>query len=171
MTKKFFARDTLVVARDLVGMELERRVGSKTIRAMVTETEAYCGFEDKASHASRGKTKRNAPMFGAAGTIYVYLIYGMYWCLNIVTEREEYPAAVLIRGIKILPDGPVVTGPGRVCRALKITGILSGKNIFDKRTGLALGNWVAKPQRIKRTRRVGVDYAGTWSQKPWRFLL
>ena len=158
------------MARELLGMELRRRIGKKLIRAVIMETEAYKGFSDKASHASRGKTKRNAPMFEGPGTIYVYLIYGMYWCLNIVTEGKDYPAAVLISGIKLLPSGKLISGPGRVCRALKITGALSGKSIFDKRSGLALGGRTAKPMRIARVPRIGVDYAGGWARKPWRFL-
>ncbi len=155
----------------MLGVEIIRKIGKRTIRAVIIETEAYKGFADKASHASRGKTKRNAPMFGEPGTIYMYLIYGMHWCLNIVTERKEYPAAVLIRGIQLLPFGERISGPGRVCRALKISGALSGKNIFDKRLGLALGNRIAKSKRIKRMTRIGIDYAGPWARKPWRFLM
>jgi len=101
----------------------------------------------------------------------VYLIYGMYWCLNIVTERKDYPAAVLIRGIKLLPSGELIRGPGRVCRALKIIGALSGKSIFDKRSGLTVGKRVLKPRRIKQSPRIGVDYAGLYARKPWRYLL
>jgi len=171
MDQKFFAHDTRTVAKKLLGTEIVRKAGSHITRAMITETEAYKGFSDKASHASRGKTKRNAPMFSPPGTIYVYLIYGMHWCLNIVTERKDYPAAVLIRGIKLLPSGELINGPGRVCRALKITGALSGKNLFDPRAGLSLGNRVAKPARITRAQRIGVDYAGTWARKPWRYLV
>lgn len=171
INSQFFASDTRRVAKELLGMEIVRKAGSRTIRAIIIETEAYKGFSDKASHASRGKTKRNAPMFGSPGTLYVYLIYGMYWCLNIVTERKDYPAAVLIRGIKLLSSGELIRGPGRVCRALKITGALSGKNIFDKRSGLALCSRTAKPVRIKRMPRIGVDYAGIWARKPWRYLL
>ena len=171
MNKTFFARDTRRVAKDLLGMEIIRKVGSRMIRAVIIETEAYKGFSDKASHASRGKTQRNAPMFDEPGTLYVYLIYGMYWCLNIVTERKDYPAAVLIRGIKLLPSGELISGPGRVCRALKITGALSGKSIFDKHSCLALGCRTAKSVRFVRAPRIGVDYAGVWARKPWRYLI
>ena len=171
ISKSFFMRDTRMVARELLGVEIRRQVGKKTIRAVITETEAYKGFSDKASHASRGKTKRNAPMFGSAGTIYVYLIYGVYWCLNIVTGRQGYPAAILIRGIRLLPSGEHISGPGRVCRALNITGKLSGKDLLDKYSGLAMGRRIFVPSGIKRAPRIGVDYAGVWARKPWRYLL
>ena len=101
LKREFFERKTLVVARELLGKYLIHRIGTKIISGMITETEAYHGFRDLASHASRGRTKRTEIMFGPAGHAYIYLIYGMYYCLNVVTEREEYPAAVLIRGVEI----------------------------------------------------------------------
>src|SRR3989344_1684125 len=94
MLNYFFEKPTLGVARNLLGKILVRKWRGKTIKGTITETEAYCGPEDKASHASRGRTKRTEVMFGEAWTIYVYLIYGMYYCLNIVTEKKDYPAAV-----------------------------------------------------------------------------
>ena len=168
--KNFFARDTRVVAKDLLGMELVRRVGGKTIRVMITETEAYKGFADRASHASRGRTLRNAPMFGPPGTIYIYLVYGMYYMLNIVTEREEYPAAVLIRGAQLLDTGKLLNGPGKLTRALKISKVLNNTNICTGKQ-LTIGKRITRPVKIISTQRVGVDYAGEWSKKPWRFLL
>jgi DNA-3-methyladenine glycosylase len=170
MNRNFFARDTRVVAKDLLGMELVRRTGAKTIRAMITETEAYKGFVDRASHASRGKTLRNAPMFGPPGTIYIYLVHGLYYMLNIVTEREEYPAAVLIRGARLLDSGKILNGPGKLTRALKITKSLNNANISTNKQ-LYLGKRIIKPDKIINARRVGVDYAGEWSKKPWRFLI
>src|SRR3989338_4591344 len=102
LTKNFFEKPTLWVAGNLLGKVLIRNWRGKEIKAIITEAEAYCGFDDKASHASRGITQRNKIMFGGAGRAYVYLIYGMHHCLNIVTERENYPSAVLIRGVKLL---------------------------------------------------------------------
>ena len=137
---------------------------------MITEVEAYVGPKDKASHASRGKTSKNEIMFGKAGYWYVYMIYGMYYCLNIVTEKEGYPAAILIRSA-----GDVV-GPGRVCRYLQIDNssrLIINKRPADKKTGL----WVEdrgikiKPSQIKRSKRIGVDYAEEWKDKLWRFCL
>ncbi|MDP2860437.1 MAG: DNA-3-methyladenine glycosylase, partial [bacterium] len=98
LSRKFFVRPTLMVAKDLLGKILVRKTGRKITRVMIIETEAYCGPKDLASHASRGRTKRTEIMFGPAGHAYIYLIYGMYHCLNVVTEAEGYPAAVLIRG-------------------------------------------------------------------------
>ncbi|MBX4190313.1 DNA-3-methyladenine glycosylase, partial [Candidatus Parcubacteria bacterium] len=114
LDRQFFEQKTLKVARELLGKYLVRRIGNKVIAAKITETEAYCGPNDKACHASKGRTSRTEVMFGKAGHAYVYLIYGMYHCLNIVTEKENYPAAVLIRGIGS------INGPGKLCRELKI---------------------------------------------------
>ena len=100
LNKKFFERDTITVAKELLGKCLVRRIGKKKLRVIITEVEVYDGFRDKASHASRGKTKRNELMFGDAGHWYVYFTYGMHWMLNIVTRKKDYPAAVLIRGIQ-----------------------------------------------------------------------
>ena len=99
LNKNFFNRPTLIVAKDLLGKYLIRRLNGKIKRFMITEVEAYDGFKDKASHASRGKTVRNAPMFGEAGVWYVYFTYGMHYMLNIVTGKKDYPAAILIRGV------------------------------------------------------------------------
>src|SRR3989338_6335159 len=98
---EFFNRKTLLVARELLGKYLVRKIGNKTIRAKIVETEAYCGPDDLACHASRGLTPRTKVMFGPPGHAYVYLIYGMYHCLNIVTEKKRWPAAVLIREVEL----------------------------------------------------------------------
>lgn len=133
---------------------------------MITEVEAYIGFKDGASHASRGKTKRNAPMFGKPGHWYVYFTYGMHWMLNIVTEREKYPAAVLIRGVQ------GVYGPGRITKFFRIDESFNRKPA-SRKTGLWIEDRKAiiKPRRIRRGKRVGVDYAGIWKHKLWRFYL
>lgn len=161
----FFGKKTLWVARNLLGKHLCRRLKSgKVISAMITETEAYKGFDDKASHAHKGRTKRTEVMFGEPGTIYVYLIYGMYYCLNLVTEKEGYPAAVLIRGVSD------INGPGRVCRHFKIDKKLNGRKL-----GREL--WIEdRPNdvsgfKIHASRRVGVDYAGKSKDWLWRFVL
>ncbi len=168
LEKKFFNRATLVVAKDLLGKYLVRRHGKKTVKYLITEVEAYDGFKDKASHASRGMTKRNAPMFGEAGHWYVYFTYGMHWMLNIVTGMNDYPAAVLIRGV----EG--INGPGRVTKQLKIDKIFNNK-IASPKTSL----WIENNPRfenlkfkIENSPRIGVNYAGPiWSKKKWRFIL
>lgn len=168
----FFGQRTLAIARELLGCVLYRKIGRKIVCGTIIETEAYCGPNDLASHASRGKTARNAVMFGPPGVIYVYLVYGMYWCLNIVTERESYPAAVLIRAVAV-PDIPVqrTNGPGKLCRFFHIDKTLNGE-MLGKRTGL----WIERPRtkkndfRIIKTPRIGVDYAKTYRAKLWRYV-
>lgn len=155
-----------MVAQELLGKFLVRKVAGKTITLMITEAEAYHGFNDLGSHASRGKTPRNAPMFMGPGTIYVYFTYGMHWMLNFVTEREEYPAAVLIRAA-----GDIV-GPARLTKALSIDKKLTGKPLGKK-----IGLWVedrgvkVNPKDIQKTPRIGILYAGAYTNKLWRFVL
>ena len=170
LNKKFFDRDTIRVARGLLGKKLVRMYREKRIEGIITEVEAYIGFEDKASHASRGKTERTKVMFAGAGTIYVYLIYGMHFCLNIVTEREEYPAAVLIRGIKT-KDG-LISGPGRVTKYIRIDKKLNEK-ILSVKNGLWIENREKfNSKKIFKSKRIGVDYAGSvWAKKLWRFYI
>jgi DNA-3-methyladenine glycosylase len=133
---------------------------------MITETEAYTGPDDLASHAAIGRTERNAPMFGPPGTFYVYFVYGMYWMLNVVTGPVGYPAAVLIRSV----EG--IAGPGRLTKTLKIDSSLNGKTASK-----AAGVWFSErsepmKHRISRSSRIGVSYAGPiWSVKPYRFTL
>lgn len=166
LKQDFFNRPTLKVARELLGKFLVRKIGGKTTAHMITDVEAYVGYRDRASHASRGKTARNAPMFGSAGHWYVYFTYGMHWMLNIVTEKKEYPAAILIRGI----EG--VSGPARITKFLKIDKRLNGKPVL-RRSGLWIEDRGVKiaPRMVKRGKRIGVDYAGEWKNKLWRFFL
>lgn len=164
VNSSFFEGPTLKTAENLLGKYLVRRIGSREIALPITEVEAYDGFDDKASHASRGKTGRNAPMFGPAGVWYVYFTYGMHWMLNIVIGPKEYPAAVLIRG------AGDISGPARVTRALRIT-----KKFNNTKANKATGLWIEdrgvriKKSEILRLPRVGVDYAGTWARKKYRF--
>jgi DNA-3-methyladenine glycosylase len=164
LKREFFNRPTLTVARELLGKFLVRKMGDKMVRTRITETEAYCGPKDKACHASKGLTPRTKVMFGPPGHAYVYLIYGMYHCLNIVTEKEGYPAAVLIRGVQGM------TGPGKLCRKLEIDKRLNAIDMTKSRE-LWVEDRSSAPARIKRTPRIGVDYAGEWKDKPWRFIL
>ncbi len=163
---EFFRRRTLTVARELIGKFIVRRLGDEHVGLMITETEGYDGPLDKASHAHRGRTPRNAPMFGAAGTIYVYFTYGMHYMLNLVCGEEGHPAAVLIRGA-----GDVV-GPARLTKALQID-----KSLNDRSLGVETGLWVEdrgaviRPRDIQRTPRIGIPYAGDYIEKPWRFVL
>ena len=131
LNQKFFNRNTVIVAKELLGKHLCRRLGGEVIKAKITETEAYCGPHDLASHASKGLTNRTKIMFGPPGHAYIYMIYGMYHCFNVVTEKEGYPSAVLIRTAETLnakletlnklkiPNSKL-SGPGILCRELKI---------------------------------------------------
>jgi DNA-3-methyladenine glycosylase len=166
LPRSFFARDTHVVARTLLGKLLVRQWRGKIVTARISEVESYVGEDDAASHARAGKTARTALMYGAAGHAYVYLIYGMYHCLNVVTDKKDFPAAVLIRG------AGDYTGPGKLCRALHITRALNGEDLVtSQRLWIADDGW--RPQRtaINATPRIGVDYAGEHALLPWRYIL
>lgn len=161
----FQHHDALFVAENLIGKTLVRKFeNGEMIRAKIVETEAYVGPEDLACHASKGKTPRTEIMFRTGGTVYVYLIYGMYWMLNFVTGEENHPQAVLIRGI----EG--CTGPGRIGRLLQLDKSFYGENL--ETSGRI---WVENSEaegKIIATPRIGIDYAGeVWKEKPWRFVL
>ncbi len=200
LTRLFFDRPTLIVARELLGKFLVRAYRGKKITSMITEVEAYDGFRDRGSHARRGKTSRNAPMFGGAGRWYVYFTYGVHWMLNIVTRERGYPAAILIRaGVLTDQNGEprpgrraaFLSGPGRLTKFFKIDGKLNGV-AADRKSGLWIedqgwkskGGYVYPPSRkaseddfqqklkIKKGPRVGIDYAGPyWARRHWRFWI
>lgn len=171
LTKDFFNRSTARVAKELLGKFLVRKTGRKKIAGMITEVEVYDGFQDKASHAARGKTKRNAPMFERGGIWYVYFTYGMHWILNIVTREYGYPAAILIRGVYIEGAPYAKTnGPGKLTKWLRLDKTLNGKAASPK-TGLWMEDRGSKIGKIFRSPRIGVEYAGIWKHKPWRFFI
>lgn len=189
LNKKFFEQNTLQVARELLGKTLVRKWRGREIRGIIIETEAYMGFKDEASHASRGVTPRNKIMFGGAGTAYVYLIYGMHNCLNIVTENKDYPAAVLIRGVVVnLSDVRHPTkdlnGPGKLTKFFHIDRALNEEDITkSKKLWIEMVQNISKFKypssgtdkslalKIKKGQRIGIDYAGAWRDKKWRFYL
>jgi DNA-3-methyladenine glycosylase len=162
----FFNRPAIEVAKNLIGKSLVRRLDGKTTSLTITETEAYAGPEDLASHARFGKTARNAPMFSRGGTIYIYFIYGIHWMLNFACGEIGEPTAVLIRG------AGEFSGPARLTKALSIDKRLDGK-LVGRKTGL----WVEDrgitpaPGDILALPRVGIPYAGAYVDKPWRFIL
>ena len=170
LQRTYFAQSTLRVARSLIGKYLVRSIDGRVLAGKILEVEAYVGSQDQACHASKGRTQRTEVLFGPPGVAYVYLIYGMYHCLNVVTEREEFPSAVLIRAIDL--DGELVDGPGRLCRALQIDRSLNrvdltiGESIWFEDRGVLVGKG-----DVGTHPRVGVDYAGEWAKKPWRFRL
>lgn len=166
LDEAFFGRPALTVACELIGKHLVRRVGRRVVDAVITETEAYVGPHDLACHGSKGRTPRTEVMFGPAGYWYVYFIYGIHWMLNVVTDEVEHPAAVLIRG------AGVWDGPAKLTKALAIDKSLNGLAAIE-RSGLWIEDrGVTIPRaRIKRTPRIGVDYAGSWAAKPYRFVV
>ena len=161
----FYCRDVLNVARELVGKKLVRALpGEEPDHYIISETEAYRGFEDLACHASKGMTSRNRIMFEKGGFLYMYLIYGMYWMMNVVTGLENDPQAVLIRGVK------EVYGPGRLTRHLQIDGSFYGEDIISSKR-IWIENGMDNPG-ISTGPRIGIDYAGDyWKSVPWRFFL
>lgn len=173
LPRAFYERDTVEVARDLLGCRLFRQVGRRLQVARVVETEAYCGPADLACHAAKGLTPRTKPMFGPAGHAYVYFVYGLHHCLNAVTEGPGSGTAVLVRAVEPLEgfeDGIRTDGPARLTKALSIDKSL---NELDLTVGSGL--WFAAPDaprgRIEVGTRIGVDYAGEWARRPWRFWL
>ena len=168
---RFYRRDTLAVARDLLGRVLCRRLhDGSVLRGRLLEVEAYDGPSDQASHARRGPTLRNAPMYEAGGIAYVYLVYGMHHCLNLVTGKKGYPAAVLVRASES-PDGKSpAAGPGRLTRAFRIDRALDGASLLGPDLWLEEGE-PFPDDRVRRKPRIGVDYAGAWARKPYRYVV
>jgi len=185
LQKNFYRRETLTVAKQLLGCFLMRKIGRKVIRARITEVEAYIGEDDLACHASKGRTKRTEIMYGEPGHAYVYMIYGMYHCLNIVTEKKGYPSAVLVRAVANSCEyvhksrewreihGVKTDGPGKLCRFLKIDKKLNG---WDMTKGEKL--WIDRPtprlrsgEKVIANKRIGVDYAKHCRDYLWRFSL
>ena len=173
LPRDFYDRDTVQVARDLLGCRIYRRVGRKTLVARVVETEAYCGPHDLACHAARGLTPRTRPMFGPPGHAYVYFVYGLHHCLNAVTEPPGSGSAVLIRAVEPLEGfepGVRTDGPARLTRALSIDLALNELDLTRGR-GLWFAEAVEPRGPIEVGTRIGVDYAGEWAKRPWRFWL
>ncbi|MGD8966157.1 MAG: DNA-3-methyladenine glycosylase [Anaerolineae bacterium] len=185
LSRDFFARDTLVVARALLGQRLVRVLGGKRLSGRIVEVEAYIGEEDEASHARPGRTRRNAPMYGPPGHAYVYLIYGMYHCFNVVTEREGFPAAILVRGLEPLeglevmrgrrggrPDDQLTSGPGRLCEALFIDRQFDGVDLCAPTAPLFLeeGETVSD-DGVATGPRINVRGNESALNAPWRFCV
>ena len=186
LERPFFDRPTEVVARDLLGIWVLRSTPEGLSGGPIVETEAYGGPEDLASHARAGLTRRTTPMFGEVGHAYVYLVYGMHECLNVVAYKEATAGAVLIRAIAPVlgvdeirkrrgrpadPTHRLCSGPAMVCQGLAVDRYFNGHDLTPgeglslARTCEELGGDVASGPRI------GVDYAGEWADKPWRFWL
>lgn len=189
LTRKFFTQPTLVVAKDLLGKFLVRRLGKKIISGKIVETEAYIGPKDRASHAFGGKlTARNKAEYLIGGHIYIYLVYGMYWQMNITTAQANQPECVLIRALeptiqnkksKIkdkkyeLKIKKPASGPGKLCQWLKLDKSFYGEDLVkSKRIWLENRGVKIKKSDIIASKRIGIDYAGKyWANKKWRFYI
>jgi DNA-3-methyladenine glycosylase len=172
LQRSFYAReDTLLVARELIGMHLVHDDGGARSVGRIVETEAYMGPEDLAAHSARGRTQRTEVMFGPPGHAYVYFIYGFWNCMNIVTARKGVPHAVLLRALEPVEGISDKTwGPGLLCRAMRVDRTLNGADLCGELL------WLERPPEpvprvhLGRGPRIGVDYAGAWAKRPWRFF-
>jgi DNA-3-methyladenine glycosylase len=171
LERAFYDRDTVAVARDLLGKHLVRRVRGVERIGRIVEVEAYLGPHDLAAHSSKGLTARTRVMFGPPGHAYVYMIYGMHFCMNVVTEREGHAAAVLLRALEPVKNLRTGTrGPALLCRALGIDRRLNGHDFLSDDL------YIAAPEReeritIVKAPRIGVDYAGHWARRLLRFYV
>lgn len=191
LTREFYNRDTLTVARDLLGCYLVREYNNEKLICRITETEAYIGRCDKACHAYNYKrTPRTETLFARPGTAYIYLIYGMYNCLNFVTEPEGEPAAVLIRALEPVAGQETLThlrypnhagqltsyqkknflnGPGKLCKALSLDRSMNGADLTGNTLYILSSG--EPPQMIHTGPRIGIDYAEEAMHFPWRFWI
>ena len=192
LDRNFYLRDTLTVARELLGMELVHRINGFTVAGRIVETEAYIGPEDKASHSFGGRrTDRNEVMYRIGGTCYVFLIYGMHHCFNVVTGQEGKPEAVLIRAVEpvlgaghmsllrygmeldTLPEKKrteLCNGPGKLCRTMGIGKKENGTDLCGDMLFIRAPQ-TSEPFVIKSSPRINIDYAEEYKDKPWRFYI
>lgn len=191
LKRNFYNRDTLVVAKELLGKILVHKVGGKVYKGKIVETEGYLGVKDKAAHSYGGRrTKRVEIMYGPPGTSYVYLIYGMYYCFNVVTREEGVPEAVLIRGIEPIDEvysmgynrfhkgfdelssyqrKNISNGPGKLCQAMNIDKDLNGEDLCGDRFYIEEGK--DEKFNIVEAKRIGIDYAEEAKNFLWRFYI
>lgn len=178
--RDFYLKKTIIVAKKLLGSYLVRSLGKDLLVGKIVETEAYLGFRDPACHSFKGKTERCRVMFGKGGHFYVYFIYGFHNCLNVVTEKEGIPEAVLIRalepveGIEIMKKlrkgkKNLTSGPGVLCEALKIDRSFNGHPVTKKPLQIFKGE--DKKFEICQVKRVGVDYSGNAKEWKLRFYI
>ena len=167
LKRRFYERAAIDVAPELLGKILVHRWRGKELRARIVETEAYVGEHDLACHASKGRTQRTEVMYGPAGHAYVYFIYGMYDMLNIVCAKKGNAQAVLIRAAEAVNFEADLSGPGKLCRGMHIKVAMNGEDLLGEKLFLVKGD---RPREIKKSRRVGVDYAKRWRDEELRFF-
>jgi DNA-3-methyladenine glycosylase len=167
----FYDRDTQIVAKELLGKYLVRRVDGVELIGKIVEVEAYLGPHDLAAHSSRGLTKRTEVMFGPPGRAYVYMIYGMYFCLNVVTEKKGHASAVLIRALEPVKNITLSTrGPGLLCKAFGINKSLNNHDLISEDFFITAPAQHERITIVKKA-RVGVDYAKHWTKRLLRFYI
>lgn len=180
LPRHFYTQPTLQVARDLLGARLVRILDGQRLAGIIIEAEAYIGEEDQGCHAKSGRTRRNAVMYGPPGHAYVYFTYGMHWMLNAVTEREDFPAAVLLRAIVPVEGVDVISarrqgrdtlGPAKITQALGIDGEQNGLDLCTQDTGLWIEAGEPVPDgAVISGPRVGLfTVPEPWRSIPWRF--
>jgi DNA-3-methyladenine glycosylase len=171
LPRSFYDRDTTLVAQELLGKHLVHVVGGVERVGRIVETEAYLGPHDLAAHSARGLTNRTRIMFGPPGHAYVYLVYGMHWCMNVVTEEEGHASAVLLRAVEPVKNLEGRTqGPALLCKAMGIDGRQNGADLVSN------AFFIAQPAeedsvRIVKRPRIGVDYARHWARRLLRFYI
>ncbi|HEY8395229.1 MAG TPA: DNA-3-methyladenine glycosylase [Bacilli bacterium] len=169
--RDFFLKDAPQLAFDLLGKVIYRKKGEEYLRWRIVESEAYGGVIDKAAHSYGGRrTKRTEAMYLAGGHLYVYFIYGMYYMLNIVANREEIPEAVLIRALEPLDIPLDASGPGKLCKALGIDMSCYGLDLCTSREMFLVDDGYF-PEKIVQTTRINIDYAEEDKLRPWRFYI
>lgn len=182
LTSEFYNRPTLTVAQELLGARLVRILGGAKLVGLITETEAYVGETDLGCHAKAGQTPRTAVMYGAPGHAYVYFTYGNHWMLNAVTEREGFPAAVLIRAIQPIEGVEIMSarrggrdtfGPGKLTQAMGITKSENAVDLTKAGSGLWIEAGISVPDKnVTICPRVGLNNVPEpWKSTPWRFLV
>ena len=171
LPRSFYDRDTITVAKELLGKLLVHASNGIVRVGKIVEVEAYLGPHDLAAHSSKGLTERTKIMFGPPGRAYIYLIYGMYHCLNVVTERAGHASAVLLRAIEPVKNVEGRSGgPGLLCRAMKIDRRLNGHDLLSDDFFIIAPDPVASFAIVKRP-RIGVDYAKHWAKRHLRFYI
>jgi len=171
LPRTFYDRDPIEVARELLGKHLVLRVDGVERVGRIVETEAYLGPHDLAAHSARGRTARTEVMFGPAGHAYVYLIYGMHHCMNVVTQAEGQASAVLLRALQPVRNlDPHTRGPGLMCKAMGIDRRLNGQDLLSPGFHVAEAESVERIVIVRRP-RIGVDYAGHWAKRLLRFYI
>lgn len=171
LARSFYDRDTIVVAKELLGKHLVHLSRGVERIGKIVEVEAYLGPHDLAAHSAKGRTERTKVMFGPPGHAYVYLIYGMYHCMNVVTEREGHASAVLLRAIEPVKNVEGRTqGPGLLCRAMEIDRQLNAQDLLSDDFFIAAPE-EAEPFAIVKRPRIGVDYAKHWAKRHLRFYI